>query len=176
MAALSWFLFSWLYNSGELDREDDRRAIKARVKKMKKFYEKEKRQKRNYFYDKWMWFGSGFYGLAGLWTFAVIEITDLFSFVYNFSASTQLFDEGLMNFLVTLGLNQLGNILNAFLWFAYWPADSVLLWVLVAYIGYWVGVEIARSNQGFPSEGWLGKLTKLMAGKNPSKNSSENSE
>ena len=158
MVVLSWFIFSWLYSSGEIDRKADRKAISARVKKMKKSFEKKDSQNANYVYDKWMWFGSGFYGLAGLWTFAIVEISDLFSFVFNFPGLSSLFAEGVISLIVSVLLNQLGNVITAFVWFSYWPADSIIVWLLVAYIGYWVGVELARRGLELPIEAWLEKL------------------
>lgn len=159
MVVLSWFIFSWLYSEGEIDREANRKAISARIKKMKKSFEKKEESKPNYVYDKWMWFGSGFYGLAGLWSFAVIEISDMFGFVFNFPGLAVMFEDGFIGFLIALALNQVGNIITAFVWFSYWPAESTLMWVLVAYIGYWAGVEMARRGMELPIEEWLEKLS-----------------
>lgn len=161
LAALSWFMFSWLFSSGEIDREDNHKTISTRLKKLKKLkksIEKQEKQNTHYVYDKWMAFGSGFYGLAGLWTFAVIEISQFFSFIFNFPGFAQLFEDGIIGFIISLLLNQLGNFISACIWFTYWPADSILIWILVAYLGYWVGVEMARRNVELPIEAWLEKL------------------
>jgi hypothetical protein len=159
MAALSWFLFSWLIGAGEIDREDDHKLIAARLKSLKKSVEKRKQLNSNYVYDKWMWFGSGFYGLAGLWTFAVIEIAQFFAFIFDFPGWAQIFEDGLIGFIISLLLNQLGNVIQAFVWFAYWPTESELMWILVAYLGYWLGVEMARRQWRLPVEEWLQKLS-----------------
>jgi hypothetical protein len=158
MVALSWFLFSWLFSSGEIDRDDDHKVISTRLKKLKKSVAKKESQNTNYVYDKWMWFGSGFYGLAGLWTFAVIEIAQFFGFIFNFPGWAVLFEDGLIGFAVNLLINQLGNVISAFVWFSYWPADSIIIWVLIAYLGYWSGVEMARRNMQLPVDTWLQKL------------------
>jgi len=167
MIALSWFIFSWLYNSEKIDREAGRKAISSHVKTMRKsFASKEKDEKErdgtkeaNYIYDKWMWFGGGFYGLAGLWTFAVIETTQLFSFVFNFPGISILLQDGVVSFVVTLLLNQLGNVISAFVWFAYWDIDSVFVSLLVAYFGYWAGVELARRDTEFSISALLEKFS-----------------
>ena len=85
-------------------------------------------------------FGSGFYGLAGLWTFTIIEIGDFFSFIWNFPGIGVLFEDGVLDFIISLLINQLGNFITALLWFGYWPGDdhSTLIWILIAYLGYWV--------------------------------------
>ncbi|MDP6096761.1 MAG: hypothetical protein QGG67_12390 [Gammaproteobacteria bacterium] len=97
-------------------------------------------------------FGSGFYGLAGLWTFTIIEIGDFFSFIWNFPGIGVLFEDGVLDFIISLLINQLGNFITALLWFGYWPGDdhSTLIWILIAYLGYWVGVEAARKGMELP--------------------------
>lgn len=143
MVAISWLMFSWLYSSGEIDREADRKAVKLRLKKMKNTFEKKEAHSAGYVYDKWMWFGSGFYGLAALWTFSVIEISDFLSFIFSFPGFSVLFEDGVIGFFISVALGQLGNLISAFIWFSYWPADSRLLWLLVAYLGYWCGAVLS---------------------------------
>ncbi|NKB34039.1 MAG: hypothetical protein GKR91_13165 [Pseudomonadales bacterium] len=158
LVALSWFLFTWLFSSGEIDRQADHKAISSRLKKMKKVVADNENQNANYVYEKWSWFGTGFYGLAGLWTFAVIEISQFFGFIFNFPGFEALFGDGIISFLVELLINQFGNVIQAFVWFMYWPADSIIIWVLIAYLGYWVGVELARRNVDFPIGNWTKHL------------------
>lgn len=158
LVALSWFIFTWLFSSGEIDRQDDHKTIASRLKKMKKVIAENENQNANYVYEKWTWFGTGFYGLAGLWTFAVIEISQFFGFIFNFPGFEALFGDGVISFIVEFMVNQLGNVIQAFVWFMYWPADSMVIWVLVAYLGYWVGVELARRNVELPIGRWMKKL------------------
>lgn len=158
MVALSWFLFTWMFNTGEIDREDDRKAISARLKKMKKSVAAREHKNSNYVYEKWTWFGSGFYGLAALWTFAVIEIVQFFDFVFDFPGLAVLFEDGLVGFIVDFLLNQLGNVVQAFVWFSFWPADSIWIWILIAYLGYWAGVEMARRHIELPVDVWKQNL------------------
>lgn len=146
MVVLSWLLFSFLFESGEIGREADYKLIAARVKELKKSTEKALK-KNNVLYKKWMWFGSGFYGLAGLYTLVIIEVRELIGFVYNLPQVSELFAEGVVDAFVQFLIAQLGNIIQAFLWWSYWPADSVLVWLVVAYLGYWIGVELARRHK-----------------------------
>ena len=48
MVVISWLMFSWLYSSGEIDREADNRAVKLRLKKMKTTFKKKEAQNANY--------------------------------------------------------------------------------------------------------------------------------
>ena len=146
LAAISWFLFSWLFNNGDLDRELDAAALKASIKKMKKstLTGAKPRSTTRFVYDKWMWFGSGFYGLAGLWTFAVIEFAQFLTALANIASWGELLDDGLVSFLISFAINQLSNMLQGLVWFTYWPSESTLLWVLVAFVGYQLGLLLAK--------------------------------
>ena len=151
LALLSWLIFMRLFVSGELDRQSDRKGIERGVKKIKASFKNEKKKsfaeksKTDLVFEKWMYFGSGFYGLAALWTFLVIELSELIDFVFNFPGLDVLFGDGLISFLFNVGMNQLGNLISAFVWFSYWDG-SMLIWVLVAYAGYHAGIEAARRN------------------------------
>ncbi|MFT4817120.1 MAG: hypothetical protein ACI80L_002373 [Pseudohongiellaceae bacterium] len=159
MVVLSWVIFSRLYGGGELDRKANKKSIGAEVKSMKKSFKKKKDGgTSNYMVEKWMWFGSGFYGLAGLWTFAVIEATDIFRIILNPSLIPDSFDNGLLSAVVNLAVNQFSNFVTAFVWFGYWPDEGIIIWLLVAYAGYWIGVELARRGDELPFQEWLSKL------------------
>ena len=163
MVILSWIIFTWLYGGGDLDRNADRKSVEAQVKKIKKSFKKKKHGgNSNYMMEKWMWFGSGFYGLAGLWTFAVIEIGDLLRVIFNPSSIPESFDHGFVTAAVELVLNQLGNLITAFLWFSYWADNGVITWLLVAYVGYWIGVELARRGEDMPLQVMLRKFRSML--------------
>lgn len=160
LAAFSWLVFAWLFANSEVDRKADDKTLKASLKKLRKKMAKRKgaRSKAELVYDKWTWFGGGFYGLAGVWTFAVIEIRQFFSFVADFGSWGQLLDNGFVGFVISFLINQLANVLQGLLWFTYWPAESTLLWVLVAWLGYWVGIELARRSVVLPLPAWVSAL------------------
>ncbi len=164
MVVLSWVIFTWLYGGGDLDRDADRKSINKQVKKMKKSFKKKKDGgTSNYMVEKWMWFGSGFYGLAGLWTFAVIEFIDVFRVMVNPSLISESFDNGLVFAVVNLVVNQFSNLVKAFVWFSYWSDGRVIVSLLVAYVGYWIGVEVARRSEDLPMvQELLRKLNSLF--------------
>lgn len=180
LAGASWFLFDRLYGDGNLERSADRKAIKLQMKSMKAALKSEKKKKKkekgdeevakiekrprthaDIIFDKWMWFGSGFYGLAALWSFVIIELTDLYNFIFHFPGLGVLFGDGVIELIVNLLVNQLQNIVTAFVWFSFWDADSILLWVLVAYGGYWAGIEIARRELTVPVE-WVDRMRAIL--------------
>jgi len=146
MAVISWLIFSWLYREGMLDIDADRKTTSTELKEIHKSYKQDKNKKRNYLHGKWMWFGSGFYGLAALWTFIVVEFLDLINFVFSFPGFTKLLENGFVDFIIKTILNQVGNIVSAFVWFQYWSEDSILTWFIVAYAGYMVGIYVAKNT------------------------------
>ncbi len=162
MVVLSWLIFTWLYGGGDLDREADRKSINSHAKKMKMSRRGRKSGGRaDYLLGKWMWFGSGFYGLAALWTFVVIEIADIVRLLMNPSTVVGILDAGFVSAAIDLLMNQIRNIVTAFVWFGYWADEGIVVWLLVAYLGYWLGVELARRGDDLPMQGWLQKLKSL---------------
>jgi hypothetical protein len=150
---LSWLLFSWLYRKGKLEIKADRKATAGSLKEMKKASKQKDVGGQNYIYDKWMWFGSGFYGLAALWTFLVMELVDILNLIFNFPGFASLLADGLINAIIRVLLYQLQNIVNAFLWFNYWSVGSPVIWLVVAYFGHLGGIELAkRFNIELPSK------------------------
>jgi len=160
LTAFSWLVFAWLFSNAEVDRKADGKTLNASLKKLRKKVSKRSgsRSKAEFVYDKWMWFGGGFYGLAGVWTFAVIETQQFVGFLFDFASWGELVDNGFVSFLIEFALNQLVNMLQGLLWFTYWQSESTLLWILVAYLGYWVGVELARRSVVLPMPGWVQAL------------------
>jgi len=145
MTVFSWLIFHWLFSEGTLGRDVKHKALKSQLKDQKKHLKNSGNKKARFIYNRWGWFGGGFYGLAGLWSFLVIEISDLANFLAagNYLAGL---DSGIVDFIVSFLINQLGNSIQALLWFSYWPGDgeSMLIWIAAGYLGYWVGVEMAR--------------------------------
>ncbi|MFK7864228.1 MAG: hypothetical protein AB8B95_08400 [Pseudohongiellaceae bacterium] len=148
---LSWFLFSWMYGSGDIDRNADQKStkqqLKSQAKSLKKKWQLGDKSKAAYIYGRWAAFGGGFYGLAALWTFVVIEVTQAIDFTLNFPGFAELFEDGVVSFAVELLINQIGNMVSAFVWFGYWPSNTMVLWVLVAYAGYRLGMGFAKEGK-----------------------------
>lgn len=154
VAGLSWLLFQRLYSAGEIDRDGDRAALKAGLKELKKAAKKKGATSAGsplewghyLLRKKWFRFGSGFYGTAALWTFMVVEVADLLSFIRDFPGFANLFENGVIAFLVNLLVGQIQNFVTAIVWFDYWPDESqtLFIWLVAAYLGYRVGRNLAQ--------------------------------
>ncbi len=147
VGCLTWLLFHRLYESGRIHRDSDEKALRNELKALKKSVKEDKSDLIN---TRWMKFGGGFYGVAALWTFVVIETTDFLSFLWNFAGVAALFEDGVISFIVSVFINQITNFISAFLWFTWWPRNEgdapVILWFFVAYAGYLAGFRLARNG------------------------------
>lgn len=174
MVCLSWIVFRWLYLSGAIDRSADNKVVSARIKEIKQSFKSSTNRQANFLYRKWMWFGSGFYGLAALWTFMVIELGQVAGFLFNPAPTVARMREDATQFAISTAMAQAVNLLESFLWFAWWTdeGESILLWIAIAWLGYWVGnkcarLQVAESHVSTAEQrlvsgvGWLrGRLTR----------------
>ncbi|MCB1645746.1 MAG: hypothetical protein KDI36_09845 [Pseudomonadales bacterium] len=143
---VSWWVLNKLYDDGKLERSSDSKSVSKGLKSLKRSWKDEK-DSAGFLEKRWMKFGGGFYGLTALLTFIWIEITGAFDFVFNFPGFEALFRDGVISFLVSVLINQVQNFVTAFLWFFYWPDEGtdrhLLVWVLVPYGAYWLGMQLA---------------------------------
>lgn len=121
---LSWLLIHRQYQTGEIAADADRQTVKSSLKKIRKTWRKDKKNRYNLIENKWMRFGGGFYGVTALTTFILIELGEAVDFIVNISAVGNLFRDGLFNLLVNMVVNQFQNFITAIVWFAYWGNDD----------------------------------------------------
>lgn len=153
MSVLSWLMFNWLYGAGQLPRDAGHKAIRERLTELRKQHKSNKSKHGNYLYKQWLFFGGGFYGLAVLWTLLVIEVGELIGLIANFDLAVLLAD-GVIALIVNVIVSQFGNMLTAILWFGYWPdggGPPVIIWVVMAYCGYLLGIHQAREGESLHS-------------------------
>lgn len=151
VACLSWFILKRLYARGDLDRTQDSKTVAESIKLLRKSRKQNKPLQTDLVQTKWMQFGGGFYGSAALWTFLMIELQELIDFFANFPGISTLFDDGLVNLVVSLLVNQFTNFIAAIIWFTYWTDGGVTIaiWMAVAYLGYLSGMTAARADWRF---------------------------
>jgi hypothetical protein len=93
-----------------------------------------------FLHSKWVTFGGGFYGLIALLTFIVIELTQLFNFLFSITgwqSITALFS---LDTLIAMIIDSIKNMIQAAVWFSYWPGkfntENFVVWIFIAYICY----------------------------------------
>ncbi len=151
VACLSWFILRQLYARGELDRSHDSKTVAENIKKIHKARKQNKMLPSDLVQTKWMQFGGGFYGCAALWTFLVIELKELISLFSNFPGFSTLMENGLVDLIISLLMNQFTNFITAMVWFGYWSEGgaSVAIWMITAYLGYLSGLTAAKQDCRF---------------------------
>ena len=144
VAILATFLLRQMYRKGTLDPTENTKAVDERIKTLRK--EKDPSVKTNLVQSKWMQFGGGFYGLAALWTFIVIELEQLIQFLSSFPGFAELTKNGIVNMIIQLGVEQIKNFVAAMVWFLYWAPQGAAIgvWFLVAYVSYLTGDHLAK--------------------------------
>ena len=150
VALLSYLLLHWSYESGRLSRDSDNKAHRAALKEMKKAARKKDIPGANFVTRKWLRFGGGFYGAAGLWTLLVAELADLFSLIINWPGIGGILAGGPTRILADFIRNQIGNFVNAITWFDYWSdvtGDANIGLVFMVAIGsYSLGRRAAKAR------------------------------
>ena len=165
MMALSFAVIWWALHRGRVRGESvgelqkSLQALGARrkgkkAKKDKDGLETEPAQepeKLDPVLDKWFAFGGGFYGLVALYTWLLIEWDEAWGFITGLGALVLSFDPGtLISLVVNFFIESLMNFVAAIAWPAYWigAAGNPWVWVIVAYGGYWLGIQAAQWASG----------------------------
>jgi len=167
---MSWWAFSALYRANLIDKSADRkRTEKAVASYRKELKAAEKAKKKalkssafksssvdddhldqfdpsntDFWITKWMRFGGGFYGLAALWTLLVLEAQELWQFAWSLPTFITDFSGGLIDLLVMFLQNQIMNIVTALSWIVKWTEGFSLTLLIVAYLGYSGGIQLAK--------------------------------
>jgi hypothetical protein len=156
VCAVTTIIFSRAIVTKRLPELYDESELDVALDEMKASY--DKKQKRSIpnnidegVFDKWLYFGGGFYGLMALITFVVIEVKEIFGFITNFSLSTisgNFSLHQLINAIVDIFVNGIMNLVSAFVWFQYWDEQIDMqngwYWLVAAYLGYLSGTHLAK--------------------------------
>jgi hypothetical protein len=153
---LSFALVWWALYRGRVEGEtvEDLQRSLADFGKQQK--DKEKRQKIDPALGKWFSFGGGFYGLVALYTWILMEWSDVGSFVRAFiEFDLHLRIDELIQWAIRLFINSIMNFVWAIVWPVYWlqKANNPWIWFAVAYAGYWLGIQSAQRAAGKRWEG-----------------------
>ncbi|HIG41029.1 MAG TPA: hypothetical protein EYQ14_10880 [Gammaproteobacteria bacterium] len=160
VAFMSWYLMYRLYQSGRVAKGASFARVKSAFgningKNKGKNGEKKDGNKPddvpelNFAERRWVKFGGGFYGVTALVTWIIIEHGEGLSFIGNFPGFAEMFNDGIVNFIIAFLVNQFQNFIAALLWLFYWLEEgrSLLIWIGVPYIAYLAGVFVAGKSR-----------------------------
>jgi hypothetical protein len=156
MAALPLFLLSfglvwWALRNGTAEGGTVKELQKSLEDFGKRHKDKEDPEKADPILERWFQFGGGFYGLVALYTWLLIEWDDVADFLGGLGDIVLRFDIGaLISLLIGLFIESIMNFVAAIAWPAYWlgEARNPWLWVVMAYGGYWLGIQAAQRVTG----------------------------
>jgi hypothetical protein len=146
LAALSFAMVWWALYRGMLAERDDAKALLKEIQVYGKQRSKEKEKPPlNPLHGKWFQFGGGFYGLMALYTYLLIEADEVLELFGQLGAIVFRLDLGL---LIEFFIESLMNFIAAIAWPVYWIGETenghFWIWFLVAYGGYWAGLQLAQ--------------------------------
>ncbi len=161
-SALPVLLFSYLIislaiRSGKLTQNVDAKAFDNALKNLSSTHKKSKIKTPFYktsaqdmLLNKWLFFGSGFYGVMAFGTYVCIETLEIFNFIAGLLSLSlsQFFSNLSINMLVDFIVNAILNLVDAFVWFNYWMQQIDMqngwFWLVAAYLGFLGGSKLAR--------------------------------
>lgn len=150
----SYLLVTWSIKTGRVSGKGDRSSLRTELKAMRKSRKAKSAKTKNPFHNKWLKFGGGFYGAVGLYTFLIIEIREIIDFINGYESveatMATLGNSSLISTVVSFFVNSLINFIKAIAWPGFWAGElgsaNILLWLGIAYGGYWLGMNIARKK------------------------------
>ncbi|MDT0595576.1 hypothetical protein [Glaciecola petra] len=163
IAALPVFILTYLLVSkvavtGKLNDPSGKQSLKKAMKNMKtdrKNTQKKEGQEKlaigETATNKWLFFGGGFYGLVAFGTYVFIEVGEIGAFLFGLIDFTwaQFWSQLSIDLLINFIINSVMNLVDAFVWFRYWPQvismQNGWIWLIVAYLGYVLAAQIATN-------------------------------
>ena len=181
--AFTFMLLQWSVAAGKLAPFNNREDLDKQYDEQKKAREKEKKAAKdakntgekkqkesqplrfdkqardNFFHNKAMFFGGGFYGTMALFTYVIIEVEEIFQFLGVVFTPGEWFVNLGFDLIIKFFINSIMNIVSAFIWFQT-LTDYVRInhdgwiWLVAAYLGYLAGVRLV-AEAGDEIWAWL---------------------
>jgi len=146
----SYGLAWWALKHNYIGRVDTLKSLEKEVKKRSK--DKTLKKEGDLFHRKWLAFGGGFYGVAGLLTYAHVEITDVWDFILHLGGILEMIRNISFDLVIQLFVGAIKNFVVAIAWPLYWlseiQSDRIWVWFIVAYGAYWAGSTQALRKIG----------------------------
>jgi hypothetical protein len=154
VAAFTLALVWWSLSRGHFRETTDSKALGLEIKRMAKTSRKAAKNKngedknpQHPLQKKWAKFGGGFYGIVAFFTYIVVEIAEITTMISNFGGFIGFLQNIDLSVIIRILIDALTNFIRAMVWPVYWmeriDTNQVWIWFVVAYGGYWVGLNRA---------------------------------
>ena len=153
----------WALHRGHFQETDSIKGLEREIKLMSKSNNKDSDEdqaprnntQHDIIHKKWLKFGGGFYGIVALFTWLVIEVTDIAGMVMNFGGFLKFLQNLNIGLIVHIFIEGLTNFIVAIIWPVYWlkqiDTSQTWLWFITAYCGYWLGIKLAQQLKAWLS-------------------------
>jgi len=146
-AAIVW----WALSRGYFQEALDTRALQREIKTMSHKHKKNQADVGKVLHPiqkKWSKFGGGFYGIVALFTYIIVEVTEVIGMIINLGGLLDFLRQMNIGLIVNILVDALMNFISAIAWPWYWMSrvdtNQVWIWFMVAYGGYWLGLKLAQ--------------------------------
>lgn len=178
VAVFTFLVLQWSIASGRLEVFADSQELQKQFKDRKKARaEKKKTEKaaktsgvsatgpqtgkldkpafykdlgRDFFHNKIMFFGGGFYGMMALLTYGIVEVGEIWQFLGVVFTPGQWFDHLGFDLIIGFIVNSIINLVRAFTWFVTLPdyvtVNNGWIWLLAAYVGYMAAIKLVSER------------------------------
>jgi hypothetical protein len=150
IVVLTFAMVWWALHRGIVETRDGVEALRKEIDEFGKARKKQKKKPpMNPVHQKWFEFGGGFYGLTALYTYLLVEFSEVVGFLASLPGIIIRLDIGqAIELFIRFLINSIMNFITAITWPLYWMREGgsnrFWLWLLVAYAGYWLGLRLAQ--------------------------------
>jgi hypothetical protein len=141
----------WALQRGHFQETLDIKALEREIKAMSKNNKKNKKEDKPDLHPvqkQWAKFGGGFYGIVALFTYVVVEVTEIITMVINFGGIFGFLKQLDLGVIISMLVEALTNFIAAMVWPLYWmdriDTHQTWVWFVMAYVGYWLGLKLAQ--------------------------------
>ena len=166
VALFTFLVLQWSIASGRMRKfsaeEDLQRQHKKHARSVKKARRKRaadpdsediplfhQRAAGDFFHNKVMSFGGGYYGTMAVLTYILIELVEIWQFLVGMLSPSTWIDKLGLDLLIEFFINSLTNLIAAFVWFATLPEyitiNNGFVWLAASYLGYLAGVRLTMA-------------------------------
>ena len=142
----------WALQRGHFQETLDIKALEREIKAMSKSSKKNKKEDSPDLHPvqkQWAKFGGGFYGIVALFTYVVVEVTEIITMIINFGGFIAFLRQLGVDVIINMLVEALTNFITAMVWPLYWmrriDTDQTWVWFVMAYVGYWLGLKLAQA-------------------------------
>lgn len=138
----------WGMHNGHFLDTNNRKELERELKAMSKENKDPENKNQGLIQKKWAKFGGGFYGVAALFTYIVVEVTEIATMIANFGGLWDFIRQFDVAVIVKILVEGFTNFITAMVWPVYWmkriDTDQTWLWFVAAYAGYFLGLRLAQ--------------------------------